>query len=386
MKEGRLMRLPWNKKYMEIGFHVIVTVLILAGMAALLFWLPRAKNVIFETAGNFLAVFAPVLWAVFFAVILEPMVAFFQRQYEKRKYGKLPKNRKMGTALAYITVFLGLSAASGWLGRKIGNMDMQALAAQISGYIRQMGDLLVLLNLKLAEYGILQNVEGLLFLWTEQLTAWIEKKILNLTGILPILGNSILDIVIGATAAFYVLMEKEVFLKKCYTASMICIGERFTKKLRRILLEGYGIFSGYVSGQFLDASIMAVLFSVTFWIVGLPYATVLGLVSGFSNLIPYFGAIMAFVLSVFTGLLSGTPMKAVYAAILILLLQQIDSLFIVPRVLGKRVELHPVGVLLSLSVFGQIFGFWGLFFAVPLGAVCKNGFLWFYQKKKEKIL
>ncbi|MBO5150379.1 MAG: hypothetical protein J6B66_09130, partial [Anaerotignum sp.] len=66
------MRLPWNRKYMEISFHVIVTALVLVGMAALLFRLPDAKNVISETAGTFLAVFAPVFWAFFFSLLLEP--------------------------------------------------------------------------------------------------------------------------------------------------------------------------------------------------------------------------------------------------------------------------------------------------------------------------
>ena len=54
------MRLPWNRKYMEIGFHIIVTVLILVVTGGLLFWLPQAKNVISETARGFLAVFAPL--------------------------------------------------------------------------------------------------------------------------------------------------------------------------------------------------------------------------------------------------------------------------------------------------------------------------------------
>ena len=53
------MRLPWNRKYMEIGFHIIVTVLILVVTVGLLFWLPHAKIVISETAGNILAVFRP---------------------------------------------------------------------------------------------------------------------------------------------------------------------------------------------------------------------------------------------------------------------------------------------------------------------------------------
>ena len=66
------MRLPWNRKYMEIGFHVILTVLLLVGMIALLLRLSVAKNVILQTAGTFLAVFAPVFWAFFFTLLLEP--------------------------------------------------------------------------------------------------------------------------------------------------------------------------------------------------------------------------------------------------------------------------------------------------------------------------
>lgn len=65
-------------------------------------------------------------------------------------------------------------------------------------------------------------------------------------------------------------------------------------------------------------------------------------------------------------------MKAVYASVLILLLQQVDSIFIVPKAVGQKLELHPVLVLLSLAAFGRMFGFWGLLFAVPLGALCKN--------------
>ena len=61
----------------------------------------------------------------------------------------------------------------------------------------------------------------------------------------------------------------------------------------------------------------------------------IGLISGFSNLIPYIGAVVAFILSVSVGLLSGEPIMALYAAIIVLVLQQIDSVFIVPKVVGK---------------------------------------------------
>lgn len=380
------MRLPWNRKYLEICFHVVVTVLALAGAGLLLFRLPAAKNVILRTAGKALAVFAPMLWALFFTLLLEPLAAFFQKQYEKRcslYHRSRIRNRRAGTALTYLSVFLFLMLAGGWSAKKIGGADLERIAEQIGGYLRSAGDLLVLLNLKLAEYGVLQNVEGLLSAWTDELTEWIQRKILGFAGILPGLGGSLLDIVIGATAAFYFLMEKEKILAFWREASEVCFGQRFTKNVRRVFREIYSVFSGYLSGQILDAAIMAVLFSAAFSVVGLPYAVLLGIISGFSNMIPYFGAVMAFLLAVFTGLLSGTPLKALYASLLILLLQQVDSLFIVPRAVGRRVELHPVLVLLSLAVFGRLMGFWGLLFAVPLGALLKNFFFWLYGRRKQ---
>ena len=379
------MRLPWNKKYMEIGFHVIVTVLILAGMAALLFWLPRAKNVIFETAGNLLAVFAPFFWALFFSLLLEPLTAFWQGFYEKRcslYHRSRIRNRKAGTAFAYLSVGLVLFVLGSLLAKKIGDTDIQEMAAQISDYIRRIGDILVLLNLKLAEAGILQNVEGILFLWTERTTQWIESKALGLANSIPRIGGSLLDILVGLVAAFYFLMEKGRMLSVCGAFTTAFLGKRCTDLSRRLFRQVYSVFAGYLSGQMLDAAIMAVLFSATFLIVGLPHAVFLGLISGFSNLIPYFGAMTAFVLAVFSGLLSGTPVKALYASILILLLQQIDSILIVPKVVGKRLELHPVLVILSLAVFGRLFGFWGLLFAVPLGALSKNALYWLYERKR----
>lgn len=380
------MRLPWNRKYLEICFHVVVTALALAGAGLLLFRLPAAKNVILQTAGRTLAVFAPVLWALFFTLLLEPLVCFFQRQYEKRislRHRSRIRNRRAGTVLTYLSVFLFLFVAGGWSAKKIGGTDLEKLAEQIGGYLRSAGDILVLLNLKLTEYGILQNVEGLLSAWTDELTTWIQRKILGFAEVLPGLGGSLLDIVIGATAAFYFLMEKEKILGFWREASAVCFGERPTRMARRIFHEIYSVFSGYLSGQMLDAAIMAVLFSAAFSVVGLPYAVLLGIISGFSNMIPYFGAIMAFLLAVFTGLLSGTPLKALYASLLILLLQQVDSLFIVPRAMGRRVELHPVLVLLSLAIFGRLMGFWGLLFAVPFGALLKNFFFWLYGRRKD---
>ena len=172
------MRLPWNRKYMEIGFHVILTVLLLVGMIALLLRLSVAKNVILQTAGTFLAVFAPVFWAFFFTLLLEPLTAFWQRFYEKRctlYHRSRIRNRKAGATLTYLSIGLILFLIGGFLARKIGQTNLSALTEQIGDYIRQAGDMLVLLNLKLAEMGILRNAEWIFSRWIEQATRWMQE-------------------------------------------------------------------------------------------------------------------------------------------------------------------------------------------------------------------
>lgn len=382
------MRLPWNKKYLVISFHVIFTVGILVILGMLLFQLSEAKNVVIQTARGILAVFAPLLWAIFFSVLFEPLTRFIQRQYEKRLSAiqrSQIKNRKVGTAAAYIIIFIVLFLGGRWAAKELGAADLEGLAEQLSAFVRKIGDYLVLVNLKLAELGILQNVEGILSAWTENATLWIQEKIMGITAYIPQIGNSLIDITIGLTVAFYFLMEKEMILSYLRQFSLLLFGEKATRRIRRASLEINNVIMGYLGGQMTDAVIMAILFSVSFTIVGLPYGVVLGLISGFSNLIPYFGAFIAFILAILAGLLSGESIRALYASILILILQQLDSVYIVPKVVGKKVEMHPVLVLLSLAIFGRIFGFWGLLVAVPLGALINNFIIWFIKKKQGSL-
>ena len=381
------MRLPWNRKYLEIGFHVILTAGVLVLLGAVVFHLSAAKNVILETARHVLAVFAPFFWSVGIAVVLEPLTAFWQRVYEKQLSDKQKmrvKNRRVGTGITYLLVFGVIAVLLYGIVHGLGTADLESLAEQAGDFTRQAGDWLVLFQLKLAEYGLLQNAEGILTTAVTEISTAIENGVLRAASILPEAGGQILNAAIGFAAAFYFLSEKEnvqFFLRQ---VGNVFLGQRRTGKIAGFFTEVYQVVIGYLCGQLLDAAIMGALFAVTFWFIGIPYGVIIGIFSGFSNLIPYFGAAVACLLAVLSGLFSTDPMRAVYAALVILLLQQLDSAVIVPRVVGSRVELHPVLVLLSLAVFGGFFGFWGLLFAVPLGALLKNFFFRLYEEKATK--
>ncbi|MDR2649195.1 MAG: AI-2E family transporter, partial [Clostridiales bacterium] len=155
---------------------------------------------------------------------------------------------------------------------------------------------------------------------------------------------------------------------------------------RRVVGDMHSVFSGYIRGQLTDALIMAVLISVLLSVIGVDFAIVIGIFTGFSNIIPYFGAIIGFLLSVIVALISGEPIKALYAAIGVLVLQQIDAVFINPKVVGKNVELSPLLVILALSAGGTLFGMPGMILAVPVCAIAKMFLTRYIEYRREQII
>lgn len=381
------MQLPWNRKYMTILFHILFTICIFLIFILVIYLLLYQREAISHTLQNLLSVFSPILWSLAITFLFEPLVTFWQKRYisflSKRQKSP-PPTRRFAVAVSYSLVFLLVSFLV-WIAFLLfGNSDLSNLATQASLFLQKISDWLILLQLKLMELGFLQNAENMFSTFFTQLGTQIKSFFLSLAQALPTFGSQILHILIGLTAAFYFLSEKTRLQQTFHEMSIVFFGTQHTQTLRIIFQKLYRIWIGYLSGQFFDAVIMSILFSLTFWFLGIPYGVIIGLISGFSNFIPYLGAVVAFCLAVLSGLFSGTPIRALYAAIAILLLQQLDSAIIIPRVLGERISLHPVLVLFSLAIFGGLFGFWGLLFAVPLDAVCKNLFDWAYTRKQRK--
>ena len=380
------MKIPWNKNYLIIGFHVALTAVMIFLAGLLLYKFPVLLSSVLSILGTVCATLTPLFLAIFISMLLNRPVDFWERQIRKvipKKKEETYPSRKPGTLAVYLIGLLVIALIATVTTAKAGSMDTQSLSDQFSLLMTDISDLFVYLNVKLAELGVLQELEGQLAQWSDTIQVWIQHAITAFAASLPKAGGTLLDLVIALTISFYFLMEKDRLLAFWKKASSVFFGQRITGVITSLSNEIYTVFTGYLGGQMLDAIIMAFLISVSFQLIGIPYAVPIGIISGFSNLIPYFGAIMAFILSVLMGFLSGAPIKALYAAIIVIILQQVDSIFFVPRIVGKSVELHPVMVLISLAVFGGLFGFVGMLFAVPLGALCKDFFFWIYRKKES---
>ncbi len=147
---------------------------------------------------------------------------------------------------------------------------------------------------------------------------------------------------------------------------------KFKDKFVKIFIKIDESVSAFVRGQLLICSILAVLYSAGLTIIKLDLALIIGIFSGFATIIPYFGFILGIVFSLIIAFLQfHSPMSLLSVILVFSAVQALESFLITPKILGDKVGLHPVVVILSLMIFGKIFGFIGLIIAIPLASVLK---------------
>ena len=181
--------------------------------------------------------------------------------------------------------------------------------------------------------------------------------------------TSIVDVVIAVIVSVYMLSGREYLVREAKA-----FGSLFMAKMRVEVFADYGrriatIIYNYFYGALLDALVVGVVVSIGLAIFRVPYAVLLGLALGLMNMIPYFGAIIGCIGIVLVTLLTNGIYAAIGVAIYIIVVQQVDANVIQPRVVGGSVGLRPIYVLLSITLFGGLFGFWGIFLGVPIMAV-----------------
>ena len=161
-------------------------------------------------------------------------------------------------------------------------------------------------------------------------------------------------------------------------------GERTSRFGQEFLQVSDRIFSGYIRSQVIDALIMMALISITLSIIGVRFSIVIGVFSGFGNLIPYVGPVVAYTTTVLSCLASGAWGKLIVALALLVLIQAVDANVIAPRLLGSNVDVHPMLVVVMLLIGGSIGGLVGMLFAVPVGALIKEFFDRFLVRLDER--
>ena len=205
---------------------------------------------------------------------------------------------------------------------------------------------------------------------------WLRQSVLpNLTGVMSSVSALVVslalllkDLLIALIVTFYLLIRKDVFAaqskKIVYSMLPTHVGDLVVEETR----SAYRIMSGFINGKLLDSLIIGVIALVCCNLLKFPYPALLATIIGVTNVIPFFGP---FIGAIPCGLLVflDSPIKCVYFAIFILVLQQFDGNILGPKILGDSTGLASFWVLFSILLFGGLFGFAGMVLGVPVFAM-----------------
>ena len=245
----------------------------------------------------------------------------------------------------------------------------ESLIKQVTSFVREND---AAINQALKQFGLVKDdVDSLNSAWQN-----ILGYATNYINFVPMLLQTSYNVVyrfffclfIGLIVSFYLLMDRERLARQgkklCYAVMKPDFCEVFLYWMRRTNRT----FAGFTTGKIIDSIIVGVICYIFMLIAGLEYSVLISVLIGVTNILPFFGPMIGAVPSVLI-LLLVNPWSALWFAVFIVILQQLDGNVIGPFILGDYVGLSPFWIMLSIMVGGGLFGFAGMLLSVPLFAL-----------------
>ena len=220
-------------------------------------------------------------------------------------------------------------------------------------------------------------VDSLAHAENSEILQWVQEHILsgNAASIATMVSNGVVQAVkyvanafIGLLIMVYLLNYKE----RLFAIVRKIVNATCSQKRKASLYEFADIvnetFIGFIVGRIIDSFIIGVLTFIVLKICSIPFALMLSLIVGVTNVIPFFGPFIGAIPSVFILLLED-PIEALYFIIIVVVIQQLDGNVIGPKIVGNAIGISSFWVLVSVLIGGGLFGFPGMAFGVPVFAV-----------------
>lgn len=363
------MKFEKNNKYFTISVYVVGSILVTVLATFLL--------INFKLIGGYIATFIkwifdllkPLIFGFIIAYLLDPLTDFYEKAL--KRLGKREKSKRSFATLLTLLSFIGVVGALVILvvinvKKVLGGGVVKNLQDSLTQYTHYFTSMIESMEFATSNIPFLKNGSSFItqiYSSIDTFVNWIGMKTISiLTG----MGGNLLNLGLGFVIAFYGLKDKKILLTIYNRFFELIIPRRICNEVKDIGKDIDYVFSGYIRGQLIDAVIMATLISIALMSIGIDFAVIIGIISGIFNLIPYFGPIVGFILAGLIGFIGPHPIRGVYAMIAVIILQQVDGWFIVPKVMGKTVKLHPIAVLLAIVIGGQMCGLVGILLGVPV--------------------
>lgn len=360
--------------YFRWGLTAVIVIVICIVAAQFITKLPAFLSYV----KAFLGALSPVLYGLCIAYLLHPIVdrvhLFLRPRYQKifspDRSDKLAKGTGILAALliailvVWALIAMVLPQLLDSITTIVGNLPVYY--SNLSRWVQKFLDDTVAQDIT---QNIMEQVYAYLnsFL-TGTLLPRLQTLLTSLTVSVVNLAKSLLNLVIGVIISVYLLYGKDKLLAQSKKVCYALLGERKANYLCNVCTFANRAFGGFIGGKIVDSAIIGVLCFIGLRILDMPYTMLISIIVGVTNVIPFFGPYLGAIPSALL-LLVIDPISCLTFVIFILVLQQLDGNVIGPLILGDATGLDSIWVVVSILIFGSLFGILGMIIAVPLFAV-----------------
>lgn len=363
--------IPLNKRMLK---YVLLITLIIAGAYTII----TQPSKILGVLSSILKLMSPFIIGLCAAYIvnlmLRPIERFWIRMWRKNKNQKIIDKLKRPVCLSFsflvvigaifAIVFMVIPAFKETVVTFANNVPQYAKT--VEGWYYSVVEFLGHYNFTLPEISL--DINKLTDLAKNIISSYGSNMLDTTVNMTASIVSGIVNTVLGIVFAVYLLAQKEKFGEQVKKLSNKIIKQKRSEKLVGFATLTNKIFTKFITGQLAEACIIGVLCFIGMLIFRMPYAAIVSVLIGFTALIPIFGAFIGTGIGALLILLEN-PIKAIWFVVFIIVLQQIESNLIYPRVVGKSVGLPGIWVLVAVTVGGGLFGVLGMLFSVPVFSI-----------------
>ena len=391
----------WNKHYLGWGITAFVVIIasILVGTMLANF------SSIAAAVGNFIGAVSPIIYGLIIAYLLCPVVSFFEKRVFRKlfvksdqpfaeianhdpaagnggvkvKYSHLKlyvRNRPRRVVSIIVTFIIFIGIVAGILIAIVPQLTntLKLLVDNIPTYMTNLVAWTQEMFTNYPEIGaeitqIINDAGSTLrsFLSTSILPQMGDYLGFLTNGIMSLVGL-LMNLIFGVVVAIYCLYSKELFAaqtkKVLYSVLSVKHANRIITSTRKV----HRSFGNFITGTIIDSFVVGCITFIAATVAGVPFAMLVSVIMGLTNIIPYFGPFIGLVPSLFL-IFMENPVMCIVFTVIVLIIQNVNGNIISPRILGESTGLTSFWVIFAILVGQGLFGFWGLIIGIPLFAV-----------------
>lgn len=389
------MKIDFDKKLLKYLTYISVTIIVLYISFFIISNMGNIIGTMTSIISYVISLVKPFLIAIIIAYLLYPISKFIENFLKNNRFLKIKsssKRRLIGILISYLCVFTILGGIIRGIYVMIGGQISRSttidfIMTDINNYFANNNFSIDSIQNSIDNLNspIFTSLKPYILNAASSVYEYFANNISKFTTSIFSLGSNIVTFFIAFIISIYLLKDREYFLSiwnRLY--SLIFKDSKVGKNITNTFSIINVVFGKFIKGQLLEAFIVGILSAIVLSIVKIQYGVVIGIIAGICNMIPYVGPIVGTILAAIMGLLSGSPIKILYAIIGMVVVQQIDNHLLAPNIVGNSVGLHPVFTMMAILIGGNLFGVIGMLISVPLAASLKILFSnWYYSKIKS---